>query len=72
MHNQNFDKSKMTNAAELLLWGLMLHKGYHPLNVSAYEVWNVHHPYPSEMHEQPDVISIYFGEATFTTEIFHD
>ena len=48
----------MENTIELLLRGLVLHKGSHPLYVPAYEISNVHHPYSGEMHEQPDVISI--------------
>ena len=72
MNHQNLDESKMANAIELLFRRLLLHKGGHPLYVPAYEKRNVHHPYPGEMHEQPDVISIYSGEATFTTEILHD
>ena len=72
MNNHNLDERKMANAVELLLRGLVLHKGSHPFYISAYEIRNVHYPYPGEMHEQPDVISIYSGEATFTTEILHD
>jgi len=58
MHHQNLDESKVTNVVELQLRGLVLHKDGHPLYVSAYEIWDVHHAYLGEMHEQPDVISI--------------
>jgi len=61
----------MANAVELILRGLVLHKGGHPLYVPAYEIRNFHHPYPIEMDEKPNVISIYSGEATFKTEILH-
>ena len=50
----------------------MLYKGGHPLYVSVNEIQNVHHPYPGEMHEQPDVISIKTREPSLTAEIFHD
>ena len=36
----------------------MLHEIVHPLYVPANEKWKVHHPHPSKVHEQPDVIGI--------------
>ena len=48
----------MAIVVELQLRGLVLHKRSNPLYVSAYEIWDVHHLYPGEMHEQHDVISI--------------
>ena len=50
----------------------MLYKGGHPLYVSENEIKNVHHPYPGEMHEHPDVIIIDTREPSLTAEIFHD
>ena len=50
----------------------MLYKGGHPLYVPANEIHNIHHPYPGEMHEKPDVISIKTRELSLTAEIFHD
>jgi len=72
MNNQNLNKSKMIDTIKLLLRGFTLHKGGHPLYVLANEIRNVHHPYPGEMHEQPDVISIETREPSLTAEIFHD
>ena len=72
MNDHNFDERKMINTIELLLRGLVLHKSGHLLYISAYEIRNVHHPYRSEMHQQPDVISIQVGELALTGEIFHD
>ena len=50
----------------------MLQKSGHLLYVSAYEIRNVNHSHPSEMHLQPDVISIQAGEPALTGEILHD
>ena len=50
----------------------MLYKDGHPLYVPENELRNVHHPYPGEMHEQPDVVSINMREPSLTAEIFHD
>ena len=58
MIHQNLDKSKVIHIVKLLLRGLMLHEGVHPLYVPAYEKWEVHHPHPGKVHEQPDVIGI--------------
>ena len=72
MNNRNLNESKMINTIKLLLKGLVLHKGGNPFYVSAYEIRNVHHSYPSEMHQQPDVISLQAGEPALTGEILHD
>ena len=58
MIHQNPNKSKVVNTVELLLRGLMLHEIFHPLYVPANEKWEVHHPHPGKVHEQPDVIGI--------------
>ena len=50
----------------------MLYKGGHPFYVPADEMWDVHHPYPGEMHEQRDVISIKMRESSLTAKIFHN
>jgi len=55
---QNLDNSKVINTVELLLRGLMLHEIVHPLYVLANEKWELHHPNPGKLHEQPDVIGI--------------
>ena len=72
MNDHNFGERKMINIVELLLRGLVLHKSGHLLYVSAYEIRNVHHPYPSKIHQQLDVISIQAGEPALTGEILHD
>ena len=51
MNDQNFDESKMINVVELLLRGLVLHKGGYLLYVLAHEVRDVHHPYLGKMHQ---------------------
>jgi len=58
MIHQNPDKSKVINNVKLLLRGLMLHEGVHPLYVPANEKWTVHHLHPGKVREQPDVIGI--------------
>ena len=50
----------------------MLHEGVHPLYVPTNEIWDVHHPYPGKVHEQPDVIGIQTREPPLTSEILHD
>jgi len=50
----------------------VLHKVIHLLYFVAHEKWEVHHPHPGEVHEQPDVICIEAGKPFLTTEIFHD
>ena len=62
----------MINTVKLLLRGFVLYKGGHPLYVLANEIQDVHHPYPGEMHEQTDVISIKMRESSFTAEVFHN
>ena len=58
MYYNDLDECIMINVVMLLLWSLLLHKGSHPLYVLAHEIWNVHHPYSREMHQQPDVVCI--------------
>jgi len=58
MIHQNLNKSKVINTVKLLLSGLVLHEGVHPLYVPVNEIWDVHHLYPGKVHEQPDVIGI--------------
>ena len=53
---QNPDKGKVIHTIELLSRGLVLHEVPHPLYVPADEKWEVHHPHPGKVHEQPDVI----------------
>ena len=72
MNHQNLNKSKMIDTVKLLMRGFMVHKCGHPLYVPENEIRNVQHPYPGEMHEQPDVISIKTREPSLTPEIFHD
>ena len=72
MNHQNLNKSKMIDTVKLLLRYFALYKGGHPLYVLANEIQNVHHPYPGEMHEQPDVISIKVRESSLTAEVFHN
>ena len=50
----------------------MLHGGVHPLYVSTYEKWEIHHPHPGKVHEKADVISIQSREPSLTAEVFHD
>lgn len=42
------------------------------INVPVYKVREVHHPYPSNVHQQPDMICIQAGKPSFTGEIFDD
>ena len=58
MYHHDFDERIMIYAIMLLLWGLSLHQGSHPLYVTVHEVWNAHQPHSREVHQQPDVISI--------------
>jgi len=50
----------------------VLHEVFHLLYVVANEKWEVHHPHPSKVHEQPDVIGIKARKPPLTTEILHD
>ena len=34
--------------------------------------WEVHHPHPGKVHEQPDVIGIKARKPPLTTEVLHD
>ena len=42
----------------------------HLLNVPVYKVREVHHPYPSKVHQQHDMICIQVGTSSLTNEIF--
>lgn len=72
MNHLNLNKSKMIDTVKLLLRGFMLYKGGHRLYLLANEIQNVHHLYPGEMHEQPDVVSIKTREPSLAAKIFHD
>ena len=50
----------------------MQHEGVHPLYIPAYEKREVHHPHPSKVHEQADVIGIQSREPPLTAEALHD
>jgi len=50
----------------------VLHKVFHFLYVFAHEKWEVHHPHPGEVHEQPNVIGREVGKPSLTTKILHD
>ena len=56
----------------LLCWGLLLYKKCHPLYVAIHEVWNSHHTYPREMHQQTDMVRIEVRESALATEISND
>ena len=58
MIHQNPDKRKVINTVKLLLRGLVLHEGVHPLYVPTNEKWEVHHLYLGKVHEQTDVVGI--------------
>ena len=58
MIHENPDKSKVINTVKLMMRGLMLHEGVHPLYVAANEKWEVRHPHSGKVHEQPNVIGI--------------
>ena len=58
MYHNHLDERIMIDAVMLLLWSLLLHKGSHPLYVSAHEVWNIHQSHSREMHQQYDVVCI--------------
>jgi len=50
----------------------VLHEVFHLLYVNANEKWEVHHPHPGKVHEQPDVIGIKARKPPLTTEVLHD
>ena len=58
MNDHNFNERKMVNIVELLLRSLVLHYSGHLLDISTHEVRDLHDPYPSKMHQQPNMISI--------------
>ena len=58
MYHNHLDERIMINVVVLLLRSLLLHKISHPLYVSAHEIWNVHHPHSSEMHQKSDVVCV--------------
>jgi len=72
MIHQYLDKGKVINTVKLLVRGLMLHEIVHPLYVPTKEKWEVHHPHPCKVHEQPDVIGIYTIEPPITAKVIHD
>ena len=58
MYYNDFNERIMINDVMLLLWSLLLHKGSHPLYVSAHEVWNIHQSHSREMHQNSDMVCI--------------
>ena len=72
MVHQNLDKNEVIYTVELLPRGLVLHELSHPLYVPANEKWEVHHPHPGKMLEQPDLIGIKARKPPLTTEVLHD
>ena len=59
MGNNQLDETMMTQAPELLSWGLPLKHRDHPLNVMKEISRDVHHPHPGEVHQHVDVTSKY-------------
>jgi len=59
MGNNQLDETMMTQAPELLCWGLLLEYGYHPLNVVKKVNREVHHPHPGKVHQHANVASKY-------------
>ena len=72
MYHHDIDQRVMIYAAMLLCWGLLLYKKIHPLYVAIHEVWNAHHTYPREMHQQMDMVRIEARESALETEILND
>ena len=69
MYNNDLDECIMVNAIVLLFRSIILHKSSHLFNVSAHEIWNVHHLYSREMHQQSDMVCIEAWESALTTEV---
>ena len=51
MYNNDLDERIVVNVVVLLFRSLLLYKSSNPLDVSAHEIWNVHHLYSREMHQ---------------------
>jgi len=62
----------MMYTSMLLCWSLPLYKICHPLYIAIHEVWNIHHTYPHEMHQQINMVCIEARESALTTEISND
>ena len=57
----------------LLRWArLLLYKNHHPLYVAIYEVRNIHHTYPCEVHQQTNMVRKETGISALTTKILND
>lgn len=61
MKHNEFDEGTMIEVAHLLMIIFLCHQVCHLLNVPKQEIWDVQHPHPSEMHEQPDMMCIQSG-----------
>ena len=72
MHHYDLDQRVMIYTSMLLCWGILLYKNCHPLYVAIHEVWNAHHTYPREMHQQTDMVRIEMQESALATEILND
>ena len=72
MYHHDFNQRVMIYTAMLLCWGLLLYKKCHPLYVAIHEVWNAHHTYPHEMHQQMNMVHIETRESSLATEISND
>ena len=62
----------MEEALHLLRIVSLLYNIGHFFNASVKVIGYVHHPHPSKVHKQSDVIGINVGESSFTCEIFHN
>ena len=72
MYHHDFDQHVMIYTVIMLCWGLLMYNKCHPLYVTVHEVWNAHHTYPREMHQQTDMVRIEARESALTTEISND
>ena len=70
MQNNNLDQLKMIKATKLLRKRFPLHQCSHLLNISTYEIGEIHHPHSSEMHQQSNMVSVQVRKPPFTGEIF--
>ena len=72
MYHYDLDQRVMIYNSMLLCWGLLLYKNCHPFYVAIHELWNAHHTYPREMHQQTDMVHIETRESSLATEISND
>ena len=71
-NNNDFDQRVMIDVVQLLRVWFRLHNVSYFINTSKQEIWEIHHLYPGEGHEESNMVSIQPGESASTSEIFDD